>query len=403
MSLFESVVYQYIDDYGKCRAIYFNMNDEIVCLMISPIPPLEVSIYTNEILYPETQYDTVVDFCRERDITITKQSIIHENIDNVDVEISVGIWIEHPELLEGYIPIVHRIAIDNIPQTKKFPPLTQKTHTSLREIYHTNRLISEYLKQYILYLYSWILNEKLEINQQLDEPKDESTVFKMSLLELNKNRITVDDGMTYNLSDVNRVFSLNDGVFINDGNLIVPSKDIKQKLVEFVRVVSINDSQGVINYKNRQRISHPYTSIMDFVKHNNESIFLNTESLKMWKDNKQNAFVNRMYDKLFPDIENPYFFHFYSLNPSRFTIIQNVENHENAIDNAIQVSLNWMNSGVNTGFYTVVDEDYKSKHQSYILFHEDKRYEKIKLKTDNYANILQYKNGSYAAVLLLQS
>ena len=95
--IFEDVTGQFIDIYGKCRII--NYSNPELSIVISPIPPLDVKQVTEDELILATSEDAVKFINNTNDVKIKEQD---GNEENQEIQ---GIWIEHPSLQFGYIPI----------------------------------------------------------------------------------------------------------------------------------------------------------------------------------------------------------------------------------------------------------------------------------------------------------
>lgn len=374
MELFKDIVSQYIDDNGKTRLLTYRSG---VCLMTSPLPPFDVPIDKD---VKTVSLDKAEKFIRKRGLEITMQD------GNIDDGLIRGFWVKsikssNSGIYYGYIPIEVSNAVKSVDFV--LPTLIDPLRTdgtSELESMHRSRKIAEFLKQYVMYQYS-LDPEGFSEDSFAIIPDHE---YDISLL--NKRLYTED----------------NDIMYTDDGRLIVPSEDIRDRLISFLKIRLLNDTPGVMDYKDRSVIKDYYQTLSDFSKTPGQLIFLTKDSLARWKHKalrETSGPQNEITTNIHPHQREPYFYRNYNISSGRLVLIQNVKNGD--LDKALSVGEKWAKDRINPGYYAKISK--APSRVTYTVYTE----ERGKVSTTKgsskgkHVNVLEYFDGNYAAILLL--
>jgi hypothetical protein len=365
--LFENVASQKIDSRGKTRVLNYKKSGTNLSLITSPLPPLDIPESPDE-LY-EVTVDIASKFIAKRELKITEQ-------DGNESDGIQGLWIttssENPGIYYGYIPVIRGSKpLPDIPFVEAFKndPLRTDDLKTSKVMKHTeNQKLADLMKQYTLYAYA--------MNPKGFDPQ------KVFVIKPNqKYTLTTTDNTT----------------IYSGGKIIVPSEDIKKRLVSYLKVSLLNDTPGVLALKN---ISRSYMNISDFRFAPNQLIFLSKESLIGWK-NKINVTRehNTILNIIDPEAKEPYFYKNNNITHGDLAIIQPVK--DGSRERALSVSYKWINDRINIGYDPEIRADIADI--SYIQYDENGKTETVRSKTkDKVASIILVKGKkTYAALLFL--
>jgi len=410
------VISQYIDKKGKVRMIKFKSGE---CLMTPPI----YSLYVPEMSASDIQYvtlDKALKFIEKFEMSIESQTIYDNNL--------VGLWLKIPPLSYTYLPIKKTTkSLQDIPITQEtlLPPLILSSHNSLMDDYIYKKHVATYLKEYAIYIASQMIDESTKSisNETLED------MF-----------IILPDHL-YDIYRLDKKLYNND-IMIKNNKLIVTSKNMKKRLIYYIKYIFSNHYDSFIDKKNKKMIENYYNSIIDFKQSPNTHIFNNYNDIQKWLESKQSVVYNNyirkeldfssFIEKKFPpkkrnknqqldkfnqivekynqekqkmqiqELIEPHFYFIPSIHTSPF-IIQHVYNNPTDVENkkmnlkrAISVAYEWYKSRVNKGYnYTVDSVDVSS----YRLYQMDGSFEIIGDSHDTPINILDSPFG-YAAMLM---
>lgn len=370
--LFEEAVGQYIDTNGKTRMVNYSINGGQISLCVSPIPPLRVP----SINLKDTKTVSVavaVEFMKIKSLQVVEQDGNKEN----GIK---GIWVETKEqnsgIYYGYIPITPtKKTIGNVPFSKRNDPIrTNVTQQSELAAFRKNRKIAEILKQYTLFTYAM-------------HPED-----------FDENYFWVDPDHVYDVEKLNkRLYVEGNDVIYRDGYILVPSEEVKNGLMSFLKVNLLNDTPGVMAMTNAKTIENYYQTISDFRFQGPEQlIFVNRTGLKRWKYEMVAKNKNRRVVSAFPidNSKDPYYYKNIKIRRDSLMIVQNVNG--GTLERAISVAYKWNTFRRNHGWDTAVSDIIDDI--SYVIYVETGEIERQKKKT-NFTHIFQYENGEYAALL----
>ncbi len=410
--LFDSVVSQYIDNNGKTRMLTYGGDDSnTVCLMVSPIPPLGVAI--DKTIIPASMA-TVLKFIKERGLLIVSQD------GNADQGIQ-GVWVETKEqnvgIYYGYIPITpptflasgqkprleSKKVIANVPFSDRGDPIRTDPQSELSN-FRRNRKIAEILKQYVLYTYA---NEVASIAGEID---------------FNENYFWVDPDHTYDIDRLNKkLFREGNDVIYREGYIVVPSEDIRDRLLAYLKVNLLNDTPGILSMADPLvsgaitpttintglPLDNYYQVISDFrlsPGSTDQIIFTSTNGLKRWKRDtikKQKLDPNMISSAPMENQKDPYYYRNPKIGKATLMLIQNVAG--GLLENALAVAWVWSESKVkNIGYTPSVDAITTASKVSltYIIYTESGEIERVTSKTKP-QHIFRYESGAYAALLFI--
>lgn len=362
MDLFNNITSQYIDNYGKCRAVNFpNFS-----LITSPLPPFDIPESKNIIYCDEETASKVI---LENNLEILYQQ-------RYDINKISGLWVYAGDELQFFVVNIFlpTVLIDKIPNIEFAPerlyePINRNTFSSLDKNNEALK-ISIFLKEYTLFTYSL-------------SPE----TFSLDSFIIIPNYI-------YNLNKIGkRIFYEGNDVMYRNDRIIVPSEDIRDKLIQHLEISKLNDRYKVINYKYRNIISDYYHSLKDFRRKELQLIFLDTPSLFKWRDKHFDLSYNTISYKIDPDIEDPYYYINQNIS-NTIILIQNVLNGE--LLRALNVCKEWKTYNTNTQGYHA--EPLKDEDVSYNIYYTNGLYKKIG-KDNNPLDILEIKKDVYCAIL----
>ncbi len=396
--IFKGAISQVIDKNGKTRRLTYNSG---VTLMTSPLPPLSLPI-TNEST-SDVSLDVAKKFIKEKNLIVTYQDGDEER------GIIQGLWvksnIQNSGLYYGYIPLENTISYPSISFSS---PITEDpsggTEISELKIMKKNRKTAELIQAYTLYEYS-----------RLNDKKNIDSLF------------FVDDSHQYNIHSLGEVIESDNDVIYSGGKIVIPSKDVRDRLVFYINNKLLNDPETVENYKDSKIIKNYYTRIDDFQKRPDEIIFSSLSpgsiytgptidaSLKRWSSStKRNAKHRTIYpewvnleDKPYSPEWNqlktdPYFFRNNNIRSGKMAIIQNVE--KGSLNRALYVAVKWVEENkedrINFGYFSkVIEEDIKD--HTYVIYHENGDKPKKVAGGGEEAFVIKYNDNNYGAVLFL--
>jgi len=377
MSIFEGVLSQYIDVNGKTRAL----NYEDISLSTSPLPPLDVK----ESPIDDIKLATIrkaLEFIRKYDLEITEQDGDEKS------KIIQGLWVKSrkdpPPIVFGYIPIEipkkKTNALNNVPFSTETTtdPLFVGTNSEL-DTFRINSKIAEYLKQYSLF-----------------EWANDSENFGMDNFKIIPNH-------KYDLKKLNSRIIRGNDVLYKGNRLIVNDEETAKRLINFVKVSSLNDSTIIDRYKNKRIIdgSSLYTSIVDFRTEKKQLVFLNREGVLQWKMEKSRDLANsNVYSQPRPWNKEAYYYRNLNIENGKLMIIQNTEDGD--FPSALAVSKMWETRTINPGYNPDPDIYVPEDGLKFEVFTEEGKYhESGKSKSLITLKIFGYDDGSYGAVLFL--
>lgn len=382
--LLGGAVAQYIDGDGKCRAlIYKGFGSRKLVLMISPLPPVDLPMQT---LLPPTGQKRAMQFIRSKELSVSGQR--RASIDS-DAEIE-GIWVEPSStskglgrIYYGYIPIEKSPSLEDVNFRDEDPPLVSSASKSLLEETRSKRKIAIFLKNYVLYTYA-LSPEKFGDEKSGDFGKE---MFKVSR------------DHQYNISSLHKsLYVEGNGVIYSRGRMIVTSKEMRSRLIAYLKVCLINDRQGVLKMATKRTIDDYYESIIDFRSNENQLIFDSQQAVTKWREElERSKNMGEVYTKLLVStLETPYYYRNFLFDSTTPAIVQNVKDGD--LELAITVAHRWLDDKVNLGFSTPAAKDVKSI--SYSIYNPNTGNSKDHHHTSiEKAKVVDLGDDKYAALL----
>jgi hypothetical protein len=397
MSYFNNAESQYIDFNGKCRILNFDN----VSIAVSPLPPLNVpEVPKSKTLF--ASIDEAIEFINKASLKLTQK--------DVDVELNLvkGLWVQStikpPTIAFGYIPIdsddpEHPSIKDiDVSHETLIDPIFVEGESYLNEA-RNNEKIASLLKEYALY--EWAQNP---------------SKFGENNFIVYEGRTFTEYGVDANIkgSNITTLFEL--GVrhkgFYYKSKIIVPDKETITKLISYVRVSALNDSNLERNYKYKRFMNQSpfYKSITDFKPSKDQFIFIGKGGLVSWLAyNPPNSFdmkINVISSSLHPYSETPYYYRNMNIQDGRVMLIQNTRASDFA--SALAVSKEWLN-GTNVGYdpneYSggiyIEDNPSFEVYTTEGLTHKSVHKSGENGENENVYTIFGYDSGTYAAILFL--
>lgn len=361
---FEKALSQSLDSNGRIKILNF----KTFSLHLNSFPPLFLPIDDKPVITKDIQSISPI---------ISSSNIVGKTSDDK------AIIIDTPGAEAGAgAGVLGFIMVQNIDRSLK---IVNDTHyinitydkISNLNIFHKNKQIAEYLKVYTL------------------------IIFAKKNGHLSKKDFIVRPNHVYDIEILNNKFIPNNDVMFENNRLIIPSKDIRRKLLFSIKVQTLNNPKLIEEYKNRTTIITSFNNIYDFLFREKQLIFLSYNDITSWINIKQSQTeINNTYDS---NSERPSFFEIDIDGIVRYGIFQNVYNH--SLERALYVSYIWNKKNINMGFNSpkisdIKDIDIKDirdiKENSVIHkaqnFKQPGEYNVFKYQTfDGYAAILFFK------------
>jgi hypothetical protein len=365
--LFEGTIAQYIDGAGKTRMLTYDFEGEELCLMTSPIPPLDLPESRD---IKEAPFEAALKFIKSKDLKISLQ-------DGNEKQGIQGIWVEtteeNPSIYFGYIPVEVSKPIKGVAYAGKNDPIRTDPISDLTNLRYS-RKIAEFLKQYTLFSYA-------------NDPEN-----------FGEDSFVVVPDHTYDISSLNKRLILDNEVMYLDGRLIVPSEETKKRLLSFLRVSLINDTPGVMNMKNTSTIENFYQTISDFRSTEHQLVFMNKNGMMRWRNEHTRMEHNtKVSDSVHQDASEPYLYRSPAIRGAQLMIVQNVV--DGNLENAIAVGYKWIKDRVNIGYRPRIPSNIDNI--SYLVYSDVGELERAKKTTKETVSLLRYENDTYAALLFV--
>lgn len=370
--LFEGVSSQFIDNEGKTRILNYEINNEIVTLYTSPIPPLSYIPLLSEI--NSASPESLKEFLLKSDMSITSQYVVDG--------VCLGVWCTDNKtpnrLTYAYIPIDIGNILENVPVEKdeyKLPIDIISSSSMLKE-FEKNARIANYLIQYTLLLASTIFPEPLT-----------------------SSNFVVDEEHIYDIDSLNKLLIYENNVFYRTSllnpqpRIIVPSSDAIDRLIYYVAAFKLTNENELKNYRYRKNISGVYNTLSDFRIDDSQFIFTNAQSLYRWTDSPSLFEQNLVEYKINMNIKEPYYYRNININDGKLFLVQNVA--DGSLLRALRVSKEWNDTRVNTGYNAkLIGVDNVTDYTVYTI--------NGPAPNSNYPNkVLLYYGNIYAALLEL--
>ena len=284
--LFEKIISQCIDGYGKTRALNFKYNEHEIMLYSDPLPP--ISTFEVNFKYIPINIQIAINFFNYLQIPIQHQTVVDEKC----IEIS-GFY---ENILYTCVVLPTDILDDIlIGYTRRIIPNIQSQLTNFNTIYKN----AKHLSQLFLYTFSeyfQTLNENAKNAEKID-----NEIFKQFVED------RIEQINNYKYSKFNKIILQNQHAY-NGIKLIIGGKNSNETLKRLMYLLRLNLERNrdlVIKYYTKNYIYNFYDNITDFIKRKNEIIIPGENALKKW-DNDKNL-DKKMYLKIQSNNKYPYF------------------------------------------------------------------------------------------------
>lgn len=366
---------QFIDSYGKCRHLEIETKQGLMSLIITPIAPRK-TVEQKNIQINYVSFEMAKLFLEQHGDGIRAQTIVNGVTKELIGQIGT---------VEVTIPIINSAVIEDVPtRTTINYPLTKESKI---KTYNKNKKTARYIVEYCLWLFSkyYAKNGNNVINDEL--------INKFAL-----NYIKIDPEFVY--KPIRKKFSRKGGV-MKDKKLIVPSQEALKRLIYVLRLYSVRNTRGLIDYCNKKVIQNYYQDITDFEQHQNQIILYGERAIEKWiSEIRNDGFSYKFYNHIVVGNRKPYFFKNNIISDNVF-LAQNIE----SLDKALSISLTWQKQGYNESVYANKKQGYNFTLYSYVSSDNISSYRVIGDKdTDKTIRIIGYKIDNtpfYTALLEL--
>jgi len=366
---------QYIDSNGKCRQVEIRTRKGSIFLFTSPIAPRKAQ---------ERETVNVVEISMKNALrllseygTVTSQSVIGGKVKELVGTIGT---------VEVRIPVREADVIDELPilNITAYPDIKK----SLITIYNENKKLTRYIVEYCYWLFSNYFQQQ------------NSTIITDEIInDFALNHIDVDPTFVY--PNIRKNFAYN-GSVIRNNKLVVTSDEIMKRLIYVLRMYSIRNTYGLVNYHTKKVIQNYYEDITDFTQRRGEIIIYGERAIAKWLQENSDGLSYRFYDHIVVDSRLPYFFRNDIIGQDMY-LAQNID----SLDKAISIAITWQKKGYNKSMYT---EDRKSGEIEFVLYRyinskNIKPFHVIGKKTKRPIRIIGYKIDNtplYTVLLSLQ-
>lgn len=307
MELCREAEYQYIDTYGKTRALIFS---EGVSVYIDPIAPLNIPIS-----HPKpSKIGTASKFIKHHRLEIIGMKSQGDKM--------IGLVFDDSEGKKCMILVDSKID-QNLPEIN-LPYYIHKKSSELRNQYDIDRL-GYLLREYSLYEY--MMNNR-----------DDDIFVVVPDHEYDINFVVSDSFERYN------------DIFYFKKKLIVPNEKIMNNLKNYIQMFEKNYPNIIESYSDRLFLRGYYSKLEDFRQVREQIVFINNSEFEEWIKNRDEE-RNKVYNEHQPRRKEPYMFRG---EDDEIVLIQNVE--EGSKEKAEYVSMVWNRERINVG-YSVKNEE----------------------------------------------
>lgn len=398
VSLFSSIpVAQYIDSYGKLRALTIERDKKLLTIATLPSQPINVSFHDK---FYRQNYEYVMSI-------FGKPSSVTKNYDGL----YDGLWFEALDIVNAeYVPIdpTNSQILNSYPLGPICPVPFNNSDvpnftTRLTKIKRTYNVIIELVR--------WCYD--------LNQNKDDVDIFANKYFVHPKEKYVGDSVNFYNFEFLDRKLpNVNSTIeAIQFMSKFVPTMFKNDKIIMYNEVFQYRITKMLKDYSSNNYISNKYyiesyySSEYDFDFVFDGILFIGDDDLLNWlsiEKNPNNFNIKQHIDHKMSTLPEPYL---HQDDNGRVYIIQNVLN--SSLSKAIAVSEKWLKYQINIGFEpipTPIDEFPVYMVYGISPYGTMVPIEDFTLGSKNYAKILYYgtksekikgKNNRYAAVLEL--
>jgi hypothetical protein len=192
---------------------------------------------------------------------------------------------------------------------------------SAMAMFSYNQKVAQYLREYILFMFSEYLSEN-----NIREISDDA------IKRFVKDVVVIDGDAKYTIRLSAKTFEENKQTFTRDGKLMIKSKELLLRLVYCLRIDVIQRHQEVFGYHKRVFIAQVNVDTNDFEVHPQQIILEGEDALERYIT--EPTAVHQIRDSIFPTSKYPYFLRNEFLGDNKIYLATNAE----TIDDVLTLS-----------------------------------------------------------------
>ena len=340
---------QSINSFGKTFLFYVSDSDtgNEFQIFTEPIPPINVKIKRYE-TYKSVSYEYMKSIILSVKGSISGKVVYKNkcievlfNVNNIKCSLRIE------DIDERILKNVYTKNKDSIINILK---LDSDTGSDIETIdnFVTNKKLARNLNEFIIYLFSYYLNEN-GIDNGINNTHIENFLSE---------RIILDKNTKLELSDFDSLnFEKYSNLLIN-GKLSIPSEDLKNKIRFSLEFILRRDVNKLINYHTKTRMDNFFINLSDFTIIPGQITLYKEQSVINYINDKLYKSKDVISDSVILNRVEPYFFSNKIFNNVIF-LAQRVD----TIQKASYVLYNWYKNGVNKGSELYTDKnDYNEKN-----------------------------------------
>jgi hypothetical protein len=317
------IVSQFIDAFGKLRVLNTRFRGKVLTLVVDPLPPFarpanaQIIREKTDIVFEMIEAYFFEPILQRKDETTGK---IREVVVMIG-SIPGTFLVDDTEEIPGV----------NTYPGEKYSALNGGPIISDIEIFDTNQKIAKQLIQYALFLVS----EYMAL-------QGVTTLTDELLKQFAKEMIVIDESITYNTHQFRPIFKHEANV-IRGNKLVVPSKEIRNRIIFVIRLFRTRRSAELVTYNTLINIPEYYSDISNFTFYDMEYLLDGDDALTNLINDIQHP---KGHATEFVQLEEtrPYFFRNLSLGNKVF-LAQNAKTY----NQANYILYMWRTHGYNVG------------------------------------------------------
>ena len=186
--------------------------------------------------------------------------------------------------------------------------------------------------------------------QEIMEKQNNEKKFLLNIANdfINKE-IVIKPDHDYNVNNVSRVLTINNS-FFDRQKLIVDSQKTMDKLRYYLYFMINKNKAMVKNYSEKKYLENYYTYADDFIKRNDQLVFIGDLGISNWVESQQFGISNQVHTIAHPENTEPYFFSHWAINGGKPVLFQNVV--DGNLGRAVAVVKKFKKDGINSGYST---------------------------------------------------
>jgi hypothetical protein len=366
------IIGQIDDGNGKIRLLQVNYKNENINILTSPCSNFQLNqflenekaIYTNKISLINPSL--IIDFFTDEGIKDIRKILVSNTV--------VGLYGKKGDL-EMYIPCDMRTSefsklpgstnIKEYDNKKELPAPSSLTFSILNQ-YNTFLKTSNSIISYSLFLFSNFFQYEMK---NLFLTKDENEFIdkiKAVLVVFENKHLTVDLNKKY--ENLTRELTLENNDILTDKHIVIPSTEIKKKILYCLYIQMKHNLSLLIDYKYKKYVDNFYTSSKDFkVSEGEQNIFYTMKEIRLYMIPIINPY--KVYYEIPGGINDEISFYYKNINIDEDTVFRAIKT--NSIEQALSYSKQWAkNKRVYLYTESIIDPD----SVSFILYEMEDEY-----------------------------